>query len=291
MRRAWNSLLAATCLAGGLMSLAIVNGKLPAQEPALGTEVAADSETKIPESGISVSEDAKPQDEEPRDDESGISSDSDETAKVRGDSPERSNRLPGDAVKSNLTVDDVKSAQTLDDVRKMYKAGDKVPMRAVIETRMETRVVPTRRNSVTFKPAKPILLTTGEAKRMLDQLRTRLRTEKAQPVKSNPEAEKVILDRALTSYFISDMKARVTELDKIKARVKELEVQLERRMKAKNEIIELQKKVLLSEVDGLGFFSPDDRDEENADISLDISESVEDEPSPDEAPGTQLQKF
>jgi hypothetical protein len=95
------------------------------------------------------------------------------------------------------------------------------------------------------------LATISEAKQAVDGLRQELRAGKQDPAKLE-EA----LSRALTTYFLADMKNRVTELDQIKRRVAKMEAQLERRMKAKEEIIKLQTQVIVREADGLGFFAP-----------------------------------
>ena len=104
------------------------------------------------------------------------------------------------------------------------------------------------------------------AKYELDKLRTRLRAAKSVSDSKTLDAEKQNIDRVLTYYFITDMKSRVAELDKIKTRVSALLAQLDRRMKAKDAVIELQRKVLLGEAEGLGFFTDDSN--LNKDVSL-----------------------
>lgn len=64
------------------------------------------------------------------------------------------------------------------------------------------------------------------------------------------------LEAEVAKQFDEDMKAREAELAKIEERLKKLTAQLERRRKAKSEIIELQIKVLINESAGLGFGSP-----------------------------------
>jgi hypothetical protein len=61
------------------------------------------------------------------------------------------------------------------------------------------------------------------------------------------------LESAVTQSFDEDMKARETELTKLEERLKKLKDQLERRRKAKTDIIQLQLKVLANEAAGLGF--------------------------------------
>jgi hypothetical protein len=69
-------------------------------------------------------------------------------------------------------------------------------------------------------------------------------------------ARKKLLD-LLAKYFDEDMKAREAELKKVEDRVKKLRAQLDKRSSKKQEIIDLQVKVLENEADGLGFFNND----------------------------------
>jgi len=85
----------------------------------------------------------------------------------------------------------------------------------------------------------------GEIGRLMNQLR------EADDAKK-PELTKQ-LQTAVDKYFDDDMKARETELTKLEERLSKLRNQLDRRRKAKAEIIQLQIKVLLNEADGLGF--------------------------------------
>lgn len=64
---------------------------------------------------------------------------------------------------------------------------------------------------------------------------------------------KMRLGNAVTDYFDEDVKARETELTNLEERVKKLRAQLDRRKAAKEEIIQLQLKVLMNDADGLGF--------------------------------------
>jgi len=59
----------------------------------------------------------------------------------------------------------------------------------------------------------------------------------------------------LDGYFEADMKKREREIADIEARVKRLRAQLEKRRAAKDEIVQLQLKVIVNEAEGLGFFS------------------------------------
>jgi hypothetical protein len=64
-----------------------------------------------------------------------------------------------------------------------------------------------------------------------------------------------VLKKLLDEYFDEDMKERAAELDKVEDRVKKLRAQLGKRGDKKEEILDLQFKVLENEADGLGFFS------------------------------------
>jgi hypothetical protein len=64
------------------------------------------------------------------------------------------------------------------------------------------------------------------------------------------------LEAAVTKYFDEDLKGREDELAKLEERLQKLNAQLDRRRKAKGEIIELQMKVLINEAEGLGFAGP-----------------------------------
>jgi hypothetical protein len=66
------------------------------------------------------------------------------------------------------------------------------------------------------------------------------------------------LQEALTKYFDADMEVRTSDLAKLESRLNKLRAQLDRRGKAKSEIIQLQLKVLVSETEGLGFSSASD---------------------------------
>jgi hypothetical protein len=63
------------------------------------------------------------------------------------------------------------------------------------------------------------------------------------------------LEDMLDRYFDEDMKRRERELEEIEERVAKLSALLERRRERRREIVDLQVKVLLSEAEGMGFFS------------------------------------
>ena len=63
------------------------------------------------------------------------------------------------------------------------------------------------------------------------------------------------LKPALEAYFAADLKVREQEISGIQKRVENLDALIERRRKARDEIISLQLEVLSNEADGLGFFS------------------------------------
>lgn len=64
------------------------------------------------------------------------------------------------------------------------------------------------------------------------------------------------LRAALQQYFSADMEERVSEFDKVKARVVEMEAKLQRRLQRENEIIDLQLKQMIYQADGLDFSVP-----------------------------------
>jgi hypothetical protein len=61
------------------------------------------------------------------------------------------------------------------------------------------------------------------------------------------------LEGAVAESFDQDMKNREAELAKLEARLTKLRAQLERRRTAKDEITQLQVKVLINDAEGLGF--------------------------------------
>ena len=76
----------------------------------------------------------------------------------------------------------------------------------------------------------------------------------AEGVGAKSEARKKLVE-LLEKYFDEDMKTRATELEKVEARVKKLRTLLDKRASKKQEIVDLQVKVLENEADGLGFFN------------------------------------
>jgi hypothetical protein len=78
----------------------------------------------------------------------------------------------------------------------------------------------------------------------------------AEDEKSKRQAQDRLED-LLDRYFDNDIRRRERELEDIEQRLKKLEAALERRREKRNEIVDLQVKVLLNEADGLGFFSGD----------------------------------
>jgi len=61
------------------------------------------------------------------------------------------------------------------------------------------------------------------------------------------------LETAVATSFDADMKERENDLAKLEQRLNKLREQLDRRRKAKSEIIQLEVKVLTNEAAGLGF--------------------------------------
>jgi len=86
---------------------------------------------------------------------------------------------------------------------------------------------------------------------IVHQLRARLDSKKFK----REDVEKQ-LRAALQQYFSADMEERVSEFDKVKARVVEMETKLQRRLRRENEIIDLQLKQMLHQADGLDFSVP-----------------------------------
>ena len=89
--------------------------------------------------------------------------------------------------------------------------------------------------------------------KFLSQMRTAL--AKA----DTAEKKKALMDRLqqlLGEYFEADMRERVKELDAIKARVKQMEELLDKRVEAKEKIVELRILTLVNEANGLGWSGP-----------------------------------
>jgi hypothetical protein len=76
----------------------------------------------------------------------------------------------------------------------------------------------------------------------------------AEDERSKRQAQEKLED-LLDRYFDEDMRRRERELAEIEERVKKLDALLERRRERRREIVDLQVKVLLSEAEGMGFFS------------------------------------
>jgi hypothetical protein len=85
----------------------------------------------------------------------------------------------------------------------------------------------------------------GEIGRLVGELREADESKKAELTKQ--------LETAVAKQFERDMENRETELTKLDERLSKLRAQLDRRRKAKTDIIQLQVKVLVNEADGLGF--------------------------------------
>ena len=84
------------------------------------------------------------------------------------------------------------------------------------------------------------------------------------------------LREMLDQYFEQDMKVRAKELEGVAARVEKLQTQLDRRREKKQEIVDLQVKVLLNEAEGLGFYSqPKDAEYFNLRVPTPIRVPVE----------------
>lgn len=81
---------------------------------------------------------------------------------------------------------------------------------------------------------------------------------RAQGDDAKAAAQKKLLE-ALTKYFDADMKVREAGLQKVEAQVKTLRSQFDKRASKKQEILELQLKLLENETEGLGFFGAHSR--------------------------------
>jgi len=86
----------------------------------------------------------------------------------------------------------------------------------------------------------------------LRQAAAKIRDAESDAAKSAAKEE---LTAKLDQYFEDDMARRVEELAKVEERVNRLRALLEKRKSKKQEIIDLQMKVLENEADGLGFFN------------------------------------
>jgi len=87
--------------------------------------------------------------------------------------------------------------------------------------------------------------TEDEVGRLVGELREADDAKKAELTKQ--------LEAAVAKQFERDMEGRETELTKLDERLNKLRAQLDRRRKAKTDIIQLQVKVLVNEAEGLGF--------------------------------------
>lgn len=85
-------------------------------------------------------------------------------------------------------------------------------------------------------------------------IRNAVRKLQAAEDEAEKEEAKKKMSALLVTYFDADMKSRETEIAKIEDRVRNLRTQLDKRRAAKDDIIQLQLKVLENEAEGLGFF-------------------------------------
>lgn len=96
----------------------------------------------------------------------------------------------------------------------------------------------------------------------LDPLKTALNgvneaRQNVQRAKSEEDRTNAATDlrKALGEYFDQDMKARQQEIDTINEGLQEMESSLQKRVAAKDDIVDLHLQVLINESNGLGFFS------------------------------------
>ncbi len=109
--------------------------------------------------------------------------------------------------------------------------------------------------------------TQSEIGRIMAQLREATdETKKAELTKK--------LETAVTKSFDEDMKARETELTRLEERLNKLKDQLDRRRRAKADIIQLQLKVLANEAEGLGFSRTPGYDDIKAEPTILLPRSV-----------------
>jgi hypothetical protein len=86
----------------------------------------------------------------------------------------------------------------------------------------------------------------------LSQAAEKVRDAKDEASKAEATAE---LTRLVEKHFEEDMQIREKELESIAARVEKLKAQLARRREKKQDIVDLQVKVVINDADGLGFTS------------------------------------
>lgn len=147
---------------------------------------------------------------------------------------------------------DPSKVKTIDDVRKIGGWENSMIIGVPADVRNSDGVVDTALGVLNIKgdlvPPDP----RAQAKKQLDKLRKQLDAEPTKELKSR-------LKEALMQYFLADMRHRVRELDEIKEKTKRMEKQLNRRLGAKEKVVELQLEVLLNQAAGLGFFAPEKR--------------------------------
>lgn len=100
------------------------------------------------------------------------------------------------------------------------------------------------------RPRGYILLFDFDDRQTFQQAVQKLRSVKEGPEK---EAAKKELSELLDKSFTRDLEHREQEVAEIEARVKKLKEQIERRKKAKDEIVGLRLKTIVNETEGLGF--------------------------------------
>jgi hypothetical protein len=115
----------------------------------------------------------------------------------------------------------------------------------------EQRVLPDGRSVL---EAREIEISTSrtDLMRAVGEAAEALRAADGEDAKAKAAAQ---LAKILNAYFDEDMKRRAAELAKIEERVKKLRTQFDKRAAKKQEIINLQIKVLENEANGLGFFN------------------------------------
>jgi hypothetical protein len=99
------------------------------------------------------------------------------------------------------------------------------------------------RGDLAISPESPMR---GEIARLMKELRD------AEDATAKSELTKQ-LETVIAKYFDEDLEARAAELTRLEERLNKLRSQLDKRRKAKAEIVQLQIKVLVNEAEGLGF--------------------------------------
>jgi hypothetical protein len=94
---------------------------------------------------------------------------------------------------------------------------------------------------------------TLEDDRLAASIRTAIENFRNAEGEANTQARRR-LESLLRSYFERDVSRRASEIDKLEEQVRNLRAQLGRRREKRQELIDLQMKLIENEIEGLGFF-------------------------------------